>query len=392
MGAILAALFLEPEGPRHQGHWYNRSRNSEFEARAELILNALYGDLHRRHVHERECLERQGPGVVGSTKWNQQEVYLDYEKRTRARAASYRYLERHKEWMCGPNRYDDAALTDLVAVQHYIDLDLEDLLLPAAERRNRDAFGGLGGNVCEPFMRDAPRCRLRVDGRRFSFPARLARRGAADAAGLARLRGLFVEDLTRAVLRSLARRGPPPALLVRAVTSTMSQSGLASVERACYSSQVVVSGGEQAVRYSLQAREDGAWDVTLSVQKSRFEECIVCSQFFEDPCAVDCRPESFVSKACSIRFNVPETGSGVQADVFRLHKEMCLQSVYGSLMTGHTSGSNILGQAADGRLVKQMPGASGSEPDDEEGEEEKADQEVCGEGRDGATAKGEHSE
>uniref|UniRef100_A0A7S1MNU7 Uncharacterized protein n=1 Tax=Alexandrium catenella TaxID=2925 RepID=A0A7S1MNU7_ALECA len=337
MGAVLAAMFLEP------GRAIGDNGDSHLDAatRTEHILNSFYSDLQKRHARERECLEEhQGAAFTTmlSRKWNQQEVYLDIEKRTQARAASRKYLERHSEWLSGPGKVGDVALHDLVAVQHYIDLDVEDLSLPEDERRNSDAFGGPDGNVCEPFLRDATRCSsIVVDGRKFSFQARCAREGVTqkNTDELQQCRKAFLDELSQAVMQSLGREGQALPLLVRAVTSAMSQSGLASVERACYSSQVVVCGGDQTVRYKLQQREGNSWDVTLSVQKVGFEDCIICSQFFEDPVTVPCSPKSFVSKACTIRFTVLENNSHVQADVVKLRKEMCLVNVYGSLSTGH---------------------------------------------------------
>jgi len=333
MGAVLAALFLEPGRPP------GGDSPLDGAARIERILDSFYNDLWQRHALEREHLERHRQHPVHSRKWNQQEVYLDMEKRTRARAASREYLQRHSEWLSGPDKVGDVALHDLVAVQHYIDLDVEDLSLPEAERRNSDAFAGPDGNICDPFLRDATRCNsIMVDGQKFSFHARCAQLGDTSPKNpeeVQSLRKVFLDDLTGTMLRSLGRGGQANPLLVRAVTSAMSQSGLASVERACYSSQVVVSGGDQTVRYKLHSRGDGSWDVTLSVQKVRFEGCIICSQFFEDPVAVSCSPKSFVSKACTVRFTALEDSDAVRADVIKLRKETRLVNTYGSLDTGH---------------------------------------------------------
>merc|ERR1712110_291349 len=61
-------------------------------------------------------------------------------------------------------------------------------------------------------------------------------------------------------------------VLLQAVTVTMSQSGLANIERACDNTLVAVCGGDQIVRYTLQpsspavgssagdtASSDGSW-------------------------------------------------------------------------------------------------------------------------------------
>lgn len=370
MGAVLAALFLET---RPKLGDYHSDVPLDAATRAELILDSFYSDLHKRHARERECLERKG-GTVQTKKWNQQEVYLDIEKHAQAREASRRYLDRHPEWLEGPDKVGDVALHDLVAVQHYIDLDIEDLSLPANEKRNSDAFAGPDGNICEPFLQDAARCSsIAVDGRKFSFHSRCSRHGITaqkNPEEVRKLRQAFMDDLANAVVKSLSKKGQANPLLVRAVTSAMSQSGLASVERACYSSQVIVSGGEQNVRYKLVAREDDCWDVTLSVKKVSFDQCIICSQFFEDPATVPCNPKSSVSKACTIRFSAPAGTNSIRADVIKLRKEMCLVNVYGSLVTGHALRPHSPAERDRSTISEEAPAGKGDDESTDTGGDE----------------------
>merc|ERR1719210_1565381 len=109
------------------------------------------------------------------TKWNRQQVYLDYEKYEQARELSRKHLERHREWLFGPTKYDDVALQDIMTVQHYIDMDIEDLSVPETSQRHYDNFGGTNGHISEQFLLDAPRSNIKIENRRFNFLLRLAR-------------------------------------------------------------------------------------------------------------------------------------------------------------------------------------------------------------------------
>jgi hypothetical protein len=348
MGAAVTTLLLERGEASLHDSFNSDTTSLDSDERADAIINSFYNELRRRHAREREILE-DGSCDIPATKWNQQEVYLDYEQFFKAQVASRRHLERHRDWLSGPKCYGDVALHDLVAVQHYIDLDFEDLTLPPEKRRNQDAFFGADGNICEQMLLDVPRCAMKVDGNSFSFSDSSGQDSPGgpevDQAERMTSRKAYTESVVEAMMQCLRRHGEPPALLVRAVTSVMSQSGLASMERACHSSQVVVSGGTHIVEYELGARQGKAWDVTLSVRKTGFDKCIVWSEWpGEDPdrdgnaqdapLVVQGSPTSFVSKLCGIRVFMSSCGSRVEADVFKIRKEMSLADDFGQMKTG----------------------------------------------------------
>lgn len=328
----------------------------------------FYNELRDRYLNERDSLKASTVNVIQSAvcsrqsvaKINRQQVYLDYEKCEEARELSRRHLYRHRDWLVGPTKYDDVALQDIMAVQHFIDMDIEDLFAPQTAQRHYDNFGGANGDISEQFLLDAPRSSLKIGGRRFNFMTRLSRQPAAareDPGQVQALRQAFLADITRALLRTLGE-SPAPAL-VRAVTSVMSQSGLASVERACYSSQVISGCSRRVVSYKLLSRSSsGPWEVALCVRKSGFEQCKICSQNFEDSETIDCALESFVLKACSVLF-LP--GSKVEADVFKFHKVVRLVNDYGSLITGHALDADD----SDGLYEKLMDEDSDVEADDD---------------------------
>eukprot|EP00913_Durusdinium_trenchii_P003512 g3249.t1 len=169
-------------------------------------VDRLYQAQLQKAQGERERLER-GKGAKNFTRWNKQELYLNEDSRERAKDASHRHLQRHPElWTLRSTE-----LFEVVALQHLLEIDLEDLSLPPEERRSEDTFTGKDLAVCEQLLLDAPR-----------------------------------ELFDRLVAQLRITLGGSTVKLMRAVTCALSQSGLAHLEQACAPTlQVAVSGGEQ---------------------------------------------------------------------------------------------------------------------------------------------------
>jgi len=175
-----------------------------------------------------------------------------------------------------------------------------------------------------------------------------------DSLEVERLKQDFSTRLVTAVRRCLADSslgGEPHQLLLQAVSTAMSQSGLANVERACETPQVVVGGGEQTIRYELKSIGSEAWELTLSVHKHGFEQCIVyssppdaTSERFPDPLPLTCGPSSSILKACTMHLSVSagsaengESAAGqcnIVADVIDLRKEFRLVDNAGRPLPG----------------------------------------------------------
>merc|ERR1711971_209081 len=153
----------------------------------------------------------------------------------------------------------------------------------------------------------------------------------------------FIECLLDAVRRSLG--GSPAPKLLRIVTTMMSQSGLANVERACGDPQVVVCGGNQDLKYELRsagtgvsANEPYTWDLELSVRKYGFEQCIICAGSLAETDAEDdglpsaCSIKSLVSKSCRVRCCYIQDSSGderIELDVLDVSKELRILDTQG---------------------------------------------------------------
>eukprot|EP00435_Cladocopium_sp_Y103_P062044 s855_g23.t1 len=192
------------------------------------------------------------------------------------------HLQRHPElWRLSSNELLlGRSWLEIVALQHLLWIDLEDLSLPAEERRSEDAFTGEDAAVCEQLLLDAPRELFVIDGVEFHF----AREAPPEMHG-AHLDGNDLEILKRhfgervvAAIRAAGGGATPSVLLMRAVTSALSQSGLAHLEQACAALQLAVSGGEQQVRFELRpAASGGPWELELFVRKANFRQCIIYS-------------------------------------------------------------------------------------------------------------------
>lgn len=301
---------------------------------AERVLSEFYEEMRLRSAKERERLNAsssRGAGQ-GSSKWNRQELYLDGGRRERAAMASRRHLASHLGWLQGLLRLGREDLRSIVGMQHFLQVDIEDLSLPEGERRSEDTFAGTCGHISEQMLLDAPRSTFAVDGEEFDFSREQVRTGASmqrSAQEVLRLQRAFTERLADTVRSCLG--GSPPPLLLRAVTTAMSQSGLANVERACETPHVAVCGGEQLVKYDLRATGGsgrGPWDLRLAVNKAGFEQCIVCSpptspgeQPEMDPTPRTCGPASSIAKSCTVRFRVSDAGV-VEGDVLELRSEI----------------------------------------------------------------------
>jgi hypothetical protein len=171
-------------------------------------------------------------------------------------------------------------LYSVLLMQHLLDLDVANVRLPLQQRCSEDTYDDDGVN--QQFLLDAARSRYVVAGEVFDF---------AKACALEPQR-VFTNRLVAAVLQTV------PGCLVSLVTTAMSQSGCAALERASLH-ECVVAGGKHEVEYTLVSDGYGA-TVTLQVSKHGFREFFTCSSG-DDPCT--CDPGSSSVKKATIFFS-----------------------------------------------------------------------------------------
>mmetsp|Transcript_24149 Transcript_24149/g.61313 ORF Transcript_24149/g.61313 Transcript_24149/m.61313 type:complete len:366 (-) Transcript_24149:2-1099(-) len=216
---------------------------------ADDLVSALFGCLAAAADVERRSLEQMSGLSDKRSRLNRCDTYLCAAERRS-------WEERARSWLARRGDVVRAlsteALYSATALQHLLELDAADAQLEAEKRRFSDSYTDGVNNQC---LLDASRGRFTVEGEVFHF-AQAHVEEAEDA---------FVARLLDAV-----RRTTPPALLPR-VTSAMSQSGLAALERACLCT-VVVSGGKQVAEYALSAHlgRPDAVQVTLRVHRHGF--------------------------------------------------------------------------------------------------------------------------
>lgn len=222
--------------------------------RAEGLVLALFARLAEEAEEERWQVEQQRlPDTVA--KRNRRETYLDPRLRQEWQDRSRRFLGRLAA-AGGAERVPlgEEALYSTLAMQHFLSLDVEDLHLAPAQQRSEDSFTD---GVNAQFFLDASRGRFTVNGEVFCF------RDATSEE----------EDSFVARLEAAVRAAAPPALLER-VTTAMSQSGLAALEKASLCT-VAVSGGSLSVHYALTADpagDPGSAVVELGMQRRDFRE------------------------------------------------------------------------------------------------------------------------
>eukprot|EP00931_Biecheleriopsis_adriatica_P006050 TRINITY_DN107512_c0_g1_i1.p1 TRINITY_DN107512_c0_g1~~TRINITY_DN107512_c0_g1_i1.p1 ORF type:complete len:383 (-),score=72.84 TRINITY_DN107512_c0_g1_i1:53-1201(-) len=316
---------------------------------AEVVIATLFEALVLKFEHERERMERANTLRQPSAKWNKQELYLQPQSRARAIAASRHHLQRHPEWwLAGKAKLSRDQLQDIVALQHHLWIDLEDLALKPEERRSEDVFVGSGDDICEQLFLDAPRSVFEVDGQEFNFAKELREsHPELDVKDVEPLRSSFCDRVVEAIKDCLG--GDPPRILLQAVTTVMSQSGIANLEQACLAPQVAVSGGDQQLRFVLRRiAQGGPWDLELLIRKEGFDQCIVYRQLQkaagmtdvadeEDAVPVACSPLSFFAKSCRIRYSVVSSDGDVRVDTLALSSEHHLLDENGKALPGFGS-------------------------------------------------------
>lgn len=331
---------------------------------SQRLVRELYTELASKSKRQRVQRQRLGFNA-GCAKWNREELYLDPELRGAAEASSHGYLRRHSALLVGAGRLEEKNLKGRLALQHFLDIDLEDVLRPPPARRNEDEFVDDPGpmhDVCCQMLLDATRGVYVVDGETFDFVADLEASGLIleeSPCEVEQLKEACAARLVEAVRRCLHEGMPGEALpapaLLRTVTVALSQSGLANVERAAASRggpQVVVGGAEQDVRFALRRLGEVAWNVTLEVTKANFSACVVLfsdedgDSHEAESAMLACGEGSYMRRAATLLFEVADENI-VLAEVTDFCSELVLLDQRGPLacgvgvLVGHVAGLGL---------------------------------------------------
>mmetsp|Transcript_29498 Transcript_29498/g.81002 ORF Transcript_29498/g.81002 Transcript_29498/m.81002 type:complete len:392 (-) Transcript_29498:112-1287(-) len=243
---------------------------------------AAEAEAERRRVEDLQARAGDTPA-----KRNRRETYLGTAQRREWEGRARSFLERRSDVV---RALSTEALYSAVMMQHLLDLDAADTGLPAAQRRSDDAYTG---SVNGQFVLDAARGRYTVEGEVFHF---------AEAEG-DEPEEAFVERVTEAV-RRLALKQCGEWQLER-VTTAMSQSGVAALERSGLC-RTAVSGGSLQVEYRLDEdleRKEGLV-VRLQTRRQGFREYLPGGggEGVEDATPLPCDATSSLQKTATVAY------------------------------------------------------------------------------------------
>mmetsp|Transcript_11489 Transcript_11489/g.23290 ORF Transcript_11489/g.23290 Transcript_11489/m.23290 type:complete len:389 (+) Transcript_11489:90-1256(+) len=253
------------------------------------LVQAVFGRLVAEAEAEQARvveLQLESHAVDTVAKQNRRKAYLDPERRRHWESRARNFLERRIDVVRG---LSTEALYSAVMMQHLLELDAADPGLPADEHCAEDAFeNGLNSQ----FLLDATRGRYIVEGEVFHF---------ADAEG-DEPEEAFLVRTANAVRRLTLQRGG--TRLLERVTTAMSQSGIAAIERTSLC-RTAVSGGSMEVDYRLDedpGREDGLL-VRLQTRRQGFREYMPCSgSGGQDSAPLPCDAGSSLQKVASVAY------------------------------------------------------------------------------------------
>lgn len=256
-----------------------QSRVRKPELSDEQLLAAVFDRLTDAAKEEQQCVAQ---GMVHDTnaKKNRRETYLNRAERGTWVNRSRSYLSRRRQAV------GDASSTKLysmVFLQHLLELDAADADLPVNLRCFEDTYTK---GISDQFLLDAGRSRFTVEGDVFYF---------VDSPPTEKER-VFVDRLVAAVRGATSS----PALLAHA-TSLMSQSSLASLERACLCN-AAVCGGSLDIDYGLRrdpAQPEGLL-MTLQVHKQGFREYLAGTDAEVDDGPRSCDRGSVLRKSATV--------------------------------------------------------------------------------------------
>eukprot|EP00929_Paragymnodinium_shiwhaense_P049288 TRINITY_DN24870_c0_g1_i3.p1 TRINITY_DN24870_c0_g1~~TRINITY_DN24870_c0_g1_i3.p1 ORF type:complete len:832 (+),score=187.78 TRINITY_DN24870_c0_g1_i3:32-2497(+) len=296
-------------------------------------IRSFYERMKEEQLQDRR--RREAASVEQSAaRRNRQNLYIDAAKRQKAEAASRAFAAKQEEWYLegSEKRLTAESLASRLALQHFMAVDLEDLSLPAESRLSNDAFDCQHEDVNEQFIKDATRSDYCICGQEFSYAGeRLEGNsgvGVAEesSAQMQQRSSEFTARLVSALRSGLGQR--PAPLMLRSVSSLMSQSGMAHLERACSSPAVAVSGGAQKVRYELSSSGENSWEIRLTLSKSGFSQAVVYEKEKGDvspKTVAACSSESRIAKSCTVRLGFGgATSSVVDVDVLDMEDTLCL--------------------------------------------------------------------
>lgn len=286
-------------------------------AAARNVIRRVFSDLEAESLQEWGEYERVGLSPV-THKHNRLAAYTDSERVKEFMSSSLLFVEHHAE--CRTKKLSDATLRFLVLLQHLVSEDTSDIYKPVSERKHQDAFEGfLTSSVNSQMIKDAHRSEWSIGGVPYSL--QLHEREKSERGNTAGDRkqviAAFQKKLITAVeeflldfchRRKLSEEGS--RCLLQAVTTQMSQCGLANLDRSSSAAKYFVSGQglDQRTVYSLSTMDaDSEFGESLKLSmlcmKTGFGQYITEEAAnTADACPQQCATSSYLYQYATLRF------------------------------------------------------------------------------------------
>lgn len=223
---------------------------------AKSVICEVYRDLERRCHEERRQYEESGT-QPSQQKLNFWSTYTNKARLQHFTSESVAFVQKNPE--CRSRLLTGKQLRFLVLLQHLVSEDSLDVTRPERLRKHQDVFEGvLTDSISSQLVEDAHRCEFSIEGRSFSLQDVLQLEGQQEERKkrIAQFQSELVHALETYLLSFCARKELSPGgskRLMQAVTTQMSQAGLANIDRGSEASRYFVGsqGLDQRIAYNL---------------------------------------------------------------------------------------------------------------------------------------------
>jgi len=283
---------------------------------AKAVIRDVFAELEAQCIEER-CHYEEAGAVPPRQKVNIWATYTNKTRLQRFAAESIEFVRQNAD--CRTRPLTVLQLRFLILLQHFVSEDTSDFYRPETLRKHQDAFEGvLTDGVNSQLVKDAHRSEFSVDGRSFVLHD-LPPHGEDEANEerrhtIAKFQTEFVMALETYLLAFCSRKGLSPLgtrRLVQAVTTQMSQAGLANLDRGSQATRYFVGsqGLDQRTAYNLSTMQSNELGESLKLSilcmKTGFSQYLEKDELLRMP-GVDypkrCKPASYLYQYATLRF------------------------------------------------------------------------------------------
>eukprot|EP00434_Breviolum_minutum_P045345 symbB.v1.2.040634.t1/scaffold7393.1/size13733/1 len=300
----------------------------------EPFVRTLFEELHLRCQQEKEQYAEAGQNP-SAQKVNFWDGHIGPENIDSHTSRSRLFLQSFDDFRSGQH-FSKEQLRFAVLVQHFVSQDTMDFRRPPEKRMHDDVFEGiLTSSVNAQLITDAHRAEWAIEGDGFIVPKTQSdeerKQLIADfGSGLVTALEQFL--LAYCKRRQLSTKGTD--YLIQAVTTQMSQCGLANLDRCSRVGQYMVGGGglKQHVNYNISCMNGGplgeALKLTLGCLKEGFNFYQSTNGRLVEDGPQCCDPSSRMYQCATLRFTTklgletPDGEDDVSCDVIDAYDEV----------------------------------------------------------------------